>query len=265
MARESEYTIAFDDFDVSLLPVAARTPGSPEFVEAVRDIVAREYQALGGWAQIVVNEGDRTLRVTWGSAANRPGPLESAVEKLRRGQYDAAIQTLEVLRFQQPDNAAVAFNLGMALSDRGRLPAAITHLRRATALAPSDAHAHVALGVALARDGQTTAAVASFREGVRLDGTNPWAHRNLGGCLLRAGKPQEAEPHLRRAVELGPTIRPPASAWGSASGRPRPARGRGRSPDRGRPPRPARADRGGGEGGTVADRPSQLPQSVTGC
>lgn len=200
-----------------LTPTAERfdvvsTRGWPEFVEALRDIVAREYQALGGWAQIVVNEGDRTLKVTWGSAANRPGPLESAVEKLRRGQYNAAIQTLEVLRFQQPDNPVVVFNLGMALSDRGRLSAAITHLRRATQLAPNDANAHVALGVALARDDQTTAAIASFREGVRLDETNPWAHRNLGVCLLRDGKPDEAEPHLRRAVELSPTD--PASRVG---------------------------------------------------
>lgn len=190
---------------MSLLPVAARTPGSPEFVEAIRALVAGEYQALGGWSQIIVNEADRTLKVTWGSDPTRPGPLEAAVEKLRRGQSDAAIQTLEALRFQEPDNPAVVFNLGMALSDRGRLPAAITHLRRATQLAPDDPNAHVALGVALARDGQTAAAVASLREGVRLDGTNPWAHRNLGGCLLRAGKPDEAEPHLRRAVELGPT------------------------------------------------------------
>lgn len=205
MSRESEFTIAFDDFDVSLLPVAARTPGSAAFVEALREIVANEYQALGGWARIVVDEKERTLKVTWGSAPNRPGPLESAVAKLRGGQYDAAIQTLEVLRFQQPDNPAIVFNLGMALSDRGRLPAAIAHLRRATELAPNDPDAHVALGVALARDDQTAAAIASFRAGVRLDETNPLAHRNLGGCLLRAGKPEEAEPHFQRAVELGPT------------------------------------------------------------
>ena len=205
MGRESEYTIGFDDFDVSLLPVAARTPGSPEFVEAVSALVAGEYQALGGWAQIIVNEADRTLKVTWGSDSARPSPRASAVEKLRQGQYDAAIQTLEVLRFQQPGDPAIVFNLGMALSDRGRLPAAIAHLRRATQLAPDDPNARIALGVALARAGQTDAAVASFREGVRLDGMNPWAHRNLGGCLLRAGKPDEAEPHLRRAVVLGPT------------------------------------------------------------
>ncbi len=205
MSREFEFTIAFRDFDVSLLPAAARTPGSPEFVEAVRDLVAREYQNQGGWAQVVVDENGQTLKVTWGSAADRPDPLESAVEKLRDGRYDAAIRTLEVLRFQEPDNPVVLFNLGMALSDRGRLRAAIAHLRRATELSPQNANAHVALGVALVRDKQVDAAIASFRESVRLDGTNPWAHRNLAGCLVQASKTAEAEPHFRRAVELSPS------------------------------------------------------------
>ena len=46
MGHESEYTIGFDDFDVSLLPVAARTPGSPEFVEAFTALVAKAKAAL---------------------------------------------------------------------------------------------------------------------------------------------------------------------------------------------------------------------------
>lgn len=212
MATEYEFTIDFDDFDAGLLPDGARVPGSPEFVEAVSDLVAREFQAQGGWARIVVDEGTRSLKVTWRSGPTRPDPLESAVEMLRRGQYDGAIRTLEVLRLREPDNAVVLYNLGMALSDRGQLRSAITHLRRATELSPQNANAHVALGVALARDHQMPAAIASFREGVRLNGTNPWAHRNLGGCLFSQRKPAEAEPHFRRAVELNPTD--PASRVG---------------------------------------------------
>ena len=204
MSGESEFTIAFNDFDVSLLPPAARTPGSPEFIQAVQDVIAREYDALGGWARIVVDETAQTLNVAWRAAPDRPDPLEAAVQKLRAGQYEAGIQSLEVLRFQYPANPAVLFNLGMALSDRGRLRAAIAHLRRATELSPRNADVHVALGVALARDNQMTAAIASLREGVRLDGTNPWAHRNLAGCLAEEEKSAEAEPHFRRAVELSP-------------------------------------------------------------
>lgn len=204
MRTEFEFTLGFDDFDVSLLPSGTRVPGSPEFVAAVQDLVTSEYAAQGGWARVVVDENSRCLRVTWGSGQNPPDPLASAVAKLQNGRYDEAIRTLEVLRFQDPDNPAVLFNLGMALSDRGNLRAAVKHLRRATQLAPRRADAHVALGVALAREGQTDAAVTSLREAVRLDATNPWAHRNLGGCLMRDGKAAEAEPHLRRAVELAP-------------------------------------------------------------
>jgi Tfp pilus assembly protein PilF len=205
---ESDFTIAFDDFDVTLLPEGARVPGSSEFVAAVRDLVAHEYQGRGGWAQIVVDEDRHILRVAWGAGDRRPEPLETAVEQLRRGNYDAAIRTLEVLRFQEPDNPIVLFNLGMALSDTGRLPAAIARLRRAMQLAPENADARTALGVALARAGQVPAAIGEFREAVELAPTNLWAHRNLGGCLLQSGKPVEAERHLRRAVELNPADAP---------------------------------------------------------
>lgn len=204
MAKDFEFTIAFDDFDTTLLPPDARTPGTPAFVEAVRTVVTAEYEGRGGWARVVVDEKARLLNVSWGSGDRSPDLLESAVEQLQRGQYDTAIRTLEVLRFQEPNNIAVLYNLGMALSDRGRLPAAIAHLRRAAQLDPSYANAHVALGVALARAGQTTDAIATFRAGIRLDAANLWAYRNLGGCLLGEGKAEEAEAAFRKAVELSP-------------------------------------------------------------
>lgn len=204
MSQEFEFTIAFDDFDTSLLPEDARSPGSERFVAALRDLVEREYTEHGGWATIVVDEAARSLRVKWGNRAEGYDPLESAVSRLGRGQYEEAIRTLELLRFRHPDSVAVLYNLGMALSDRGQLQTAIGHLRRAAELAPRDGNVRVAFGVALARSGQTTEAVRQLRMAVAVDPTNPWAHRNLAGCLMRAGEATEAESHFRKAVELNP-------------------------------------------------------------
>lgn len=205
MAQESEFTVAFDDIAPHLLPEGARAVGSPAFLDAVRDLVAREYEQHGGWVRIAVDAQARLLRVTWGAGDRLPTAVESAVAKLQRGEYADAVRTLELARLREPDNPVVLYNLGMALSDMGALPPATTHLRRVAALDPGNANVRVALGVALARQGDTPAAIASFRDAVKCDPTNPWAHRNLGGGLLREGKPADAEPHFRRTIELNPS------------------------------------------------------------
>lgn len=204
MSRESEFTIGFDDVDPAVLPADARAPGSARFLAAVGELVEKELGGRGGWARIVVDEGARVFRVSWGEGAGARDPLDAAVRQLGRGEYEPAIRTLEVLRLRQPENVAVLFNLGMALSDRGRLSEAVKHLRKAAGLAPADGNVRTALGVALARSGQTAAAVEALREAVGVAPSNAVAHRNLGGCLLREGKAKEAEPHLRKAVELSP-------------------------------------------------------------
>ena len=204
MQQEFEFTIAFADFDTSLLPADARTPGSQRFVAAISKIVEREFGGHGGWARIVADENARQLKVTWGPGDKGYDPLESAMARLERGDFATAIPALELLRHYQPENVAVLYNLGMALSDKSQFAGAIRILQKAVGLAPKDANVRVALGVALARHGKVDEAVAQLREAVAVSPTNPWAFRNLGGILLRQGKAAEAEPHLRRAVELNP-------------------------------------------------------------
>ena len=204
MPQEFEFTIAFDDFDASLLPTDSRTPGSEQFVAAISELVTREFGCHGGWAKIVAEANTRRLTVTWGAGDKGYDPLASAVGRLKRGDYATAIPALELLRHHHPDNVAVHYNLGMALSDQGNLARAISVLRKAVALDPEDGDVRVALGVALARHGHIDDAVEELLEAIAFAPTNPWAYRNLGGILLREGKAAEAEPHLRRAVELNP-------------------------------------------------------------
>jgi tetratricopeptide (TPR) repeat protein len=104
----------------------------------------------------------------------------------------------------QPDDVAVLYNLGMALSDTGQLDKAEPILRHAVNVAPDQVNARVALGVVLARKGRHAEAIPVLREAVAQEPTNPWAHRNLGGCLMTLGQIAEAETSLRRAAELNP-------------------------------------------------------------
>ena len=197
-----EFSIAPEDFDTSLLPPAARRVGTPEFRQAVNDYLKREFSGFGGSARIVV--GDDVIGVSWDAEPKRFEPLEIAVGKLKRGEYKEGIQLLELVRSKTPDDPAVLYNLGMALSDMGQLDRAVGHLRRFVALAPDDSNGRVALGVALVRQKQTEEAIRELREALRIEPDNPFALRNLGACLMTIGSVSEAEQCLRRSVKLSP-------------------------------------------------------------
>lgn len=200
--EEYSYRISVDDVDLSLLPAHARTVGTEAFQEEVSKLIQGDFADFGGWAQIVVSERD--IQVVWRSDPHKPKPIEMAVNKLKSGDYQGAIGLLEVLRRMQPDDDAVLYNLGMALSDMGQLDRACDLLARLVELHPDHVDARTAIGVAFARQGKTEEAINALRDAVNRDPENPWAHRNLGACLLKSGAAEEAEHHLRRATELNP-------------------------------------------------------------
>lgn len=205
-AHESTFIISVDDLDKSLLPEHAQVPNTDAFRDAVTDLIRSQYRQLGGRARVVIDDNAETIQVTWSQGVGEPDPLDVAVTKLKRGEYPEAIRILEILRFQRPQNLAVFYNLGMAMSDMGRLDLALRHLGTALKIDPDDTNSLVGLGVALSRHEKLAEAIHTFRKALEQDDDHPWAHRNLGACLLKeGGKVEEAERHLRRAVELLPT------------------------------------------------------------
>ena len=205
-SHESTFTISVHDLDKSLLPSDARVPNTDAFRNAVTDLIRSEYGRLGGRARVVIDDKAETIQVTWRPGIGWVDPVEVAVTRLKKGQYEEAVRLLEILRFQQPQNSAVFYNLGMAMSDMGRLDLAVQYLGTALMITPNDTNSLVGLGVALVRQQESAEAILTFRKALEQDKDNPWAHRNLGGCLLtEEGKTEEAEQHLRRAVELLPT------------------------------------------------------------
>lgn len=196
------FTISAHDFDRTLLPEEARTPGTRAFREAVQRYVEGQFDSLGGWR--TVNVGAHLIEVRWTPRGDPPDPLDQVITKLNTGDYAGSITLLQLFLSDRPTDVSLLYNLGMALSDVGRLAEAEHHLRQACALAPDFANAHVALGVALQRQRRNEEAIEVLGEAVRMAPDNPWAHRNLAACLLAAGRPQEAEGALRNATTLNP-------------------------------------------------------------
>jgi Flp pilus assembly protein TadD len=197
-----KFTLATDDFDLSLLPPEAQQRGEPAFRDAVKAYLTAEFGRFGGWSSIDVD--NHIIEVSWTPDRQPADPLAQIVEKLKHGEYPGAITLLRLFLSDKPNDVNLLYNLGMALSDTGQLGDAVNHLRRAVSLADDFSNARIALGVALQRQGKNTEAIAVLNEAVNKDRHNPWAHRNLGACLLKAGRTEEAEEHLRHATLLDP-------------------------------------------------------------
>ncbi len=196
------FTIAAADFDVSLLPAAARRPGTPAFRAAVNGFLQSEFLDFGGQAVIRVDE--HHISVAWNPDAAQADPLGLILGKLQSGRQAEGIQLLELLLSHNPDDGKVLYHLGLALSQAGRSDRAAKHLRRAAALEPSNIALQVALAAALSRSGQDEEAVQLLGAAVGKAPGDLSARRSLGEALLKQDKAAEALPHLLAATQLGP-------------------------------------------------------------
>jgi len=198
--KVSAFAISVNDFDKSLLPINARTPGTDAFNTAVTKLLQEEYSQFGGSARIVVS--DKLIQVTWRQGDE--DPLSLAINCFQGGDYPTGIGMLRSLLRQSPDDTELLYNLGLALSDVGELVEAETCLRRVVEADPQNVNAMVGLGVAQQRQRRTEAAVETLRKAVEIDDENPWAHRNLGACLISLEQNEAGLNHLKRASELNP-------------------------------------------------------------
>ena len=196
------FSIAAADFDVSLLPAAARQPGTPAFRGAVDGFLQSEFRNFGG--QAVIRVDDRNISVVWNPDSTQPNPMGLILGKLQQGRQAEGIQLLELLLSHNPDDLNVLYQLGLALSDAGRLERAIERLRQAAHLDPASTEVRVALAMALARTGHDDEAVRLLKAAVEEAPGDLRAQRGLGEALLKQEKPAEALPYLRTAAQLGP-------------------------------------------------------------
>ena len=197
-----KFTLAIDDFDISILPSEAQQPGTPAFRTALKTYLTAEFGRFGGWNSVDVD--NHIIEVSWTPDRQPANPVAQIVEKLQHGDYRGAITLLRLFLSDQPTDVNLLYNLGMALSDTGQLDDAVNYLRRAVTLAADFTNARVALGVALQRQGKNSDAIAALNEAVTRDPQNSFAQRNLGACLLKAARTEEAEKHLRQAILLDP-------------------------------------------------------------
>ncbi len=80
-----KFTLATEDFDLSLLPSAAHQYGTALFRDAVKAYLTAEFQSFGGWHSVEVS--DQTIEISWTPDRQSPDALAQVGEKLKRGEY----------------------------------------------------------------------------------------------------------------------------------------------------------------------------------
>lgn len=193
------FQLPLAELDPAIVPAGA-APGTPEFEQAVILHYAMQY-AEKDWQALVTVDGEyvRVLAIP----QQGMDPRDYVLGLLQNGFLEDALPILQALDGML-DDAEIAYNLGICLSELGRVAECVEPLERCVRLEPAHANAWVGLGVAHTRLGDGSKAREALEKAVALAPDNPFAQRNLGAALMKEGHFDAALGHLRIAVERAP-------------------------------------------------------------
>lgn len=137
------------------------------------------------------------------AAAAPPDPrLAVAAERIQDGSLAEAVELLDEVVQERPDDPDAHLLLGSALSLIPRRERAIESLLRALELRPEHAQSYATAGMALARLGERDVAATVFERAISLNPALGDAHLNL--ALILAGREdyEGAARHMAEALEL---------------------------------------------------------------
>jgi len=127
-----------------------------------------------------------------------------AVELLKAGRTEEAVEQLEASVSAQPDFAFAHANLGRVLAKRGETAQAVHHFERAVAAKPDDLAMRRALLPLLQQVDRGDAMLPHLEAITRRDPGDPKAHYDLAGLLNAKGNTAGALAHYWSAAELTP-------------------------------------------------------------
>ncbi|HYN77714.1 MAG TPA: tetratricopeptide repeat protein [Lamprocystis sp. (in: g-proteobacteria)] len=192
--------IPYAAFDVSVLPSNARDPGSEAFDNAVLIYFAAKYAAKNFDAAVTCSDG--IIRVlAWAR-----GGLEPKAYVIGLLQHRALAEALPLLETmdEMMDDADIAYNRGICLSEMGRFEECIEPLERCLRIDLNYGNARIGLGVALARLHRSEEAEQVLRKALAAEPHNNFAARNLAAVLANLEKYAEAVPLLHQVLATEP-------------------------------------------------------------
>ena len=138
--------------------------------------------------------------------------LAQAVSALNRSDFPAAIELLEELAVEDPENAEVWYQLGVCFLETRHPDLAAEALTRAVKAAPDHATAHYVLGNAYGTLGQLERAAACYRRALEADPN----HSKAEEFLIKTESLLESREHYRRGLKLLYSADPSAEGLNAA-------------------------------------------------
>ena len=130
--------------------------------------------------------------------------INSVLELFTNGKLQEALDALDVLSIDYPDNSLL-FNIrGACYAGLGQLEIAVKNYERALSIRPEYAKAHYNLGSVLQELGKLHDSVKSYENSIVFEPENAQAHNNLAIVLRELGQLEEAEANCRKAIALDP-------------------------------------------------------------
>ena len=120
------------------------------------------------------------------------------------GRLDAALKSFEKTVALKPDYADAHYNLGIVFMDLNRLDAALNCYKKALTIKPDYAEAHNNLGATFKALQQLDGAIKSYERALAIKPDYAEAHNNLGVTLKELGQLDAAFKEFKKAVALKP-------------------------------------------------------------
>jgi len=130
--------------------------------------------------------------------------VKEASEKLRLGDFDAALGLLQPILDKNPNDPNAWYVRGLALQRKGVWADATAAFLKVTELAPQFAAGFYQLGVCYQRQGEPDKALGQYQTALTLDPANADLMYNLGLVLFGQGRIDEALPRFEQALALKP-------------------------------------------------------------
>ncbi len=174
---------ALGDIELAKQHLARRGEGEPRVLDPLVDDLSKHLSGL------------RTL-------------YYSAMEAMREGHFDVAVETFTAALQQEPGNSNARVTLARALYLQGDPAGAKTQLAEALERSPEHDLGLFLMGVLLEDEGDQAAALDLYRRTLKVDPQHSGAHHFLANALMRSGDYSQAARHYAAAVAVEPKNRP---------------------------------------------------------
>ena len=130
--------------------------------------------------------------------------INPILELFTSGQMQQALNALDVLSRDYPDDSLLLNIRGACYAGLGQKDAAVESYKKAVLLKPDYAKAHYNLAGALQETGQLDEAVKSYESAITLEPDNAEAHNNLGNVYRELGQLDTAIKSYKKAIVINP-------------------------------------------------------------